>query len=432
MSTRTTDAEARLTVQEAALAYHAQFPAGKIGTAVTKPLATPEDLIKAYTPGVGAACEAIAADVQKVYAYTGKGNLVGVVSNGTAVLGYGALGPLGAKPVMEAKAMILKRFADIDAFDIEINATDPEAVIAIVKGIAPTFGALNLEDIKAPECFQIEQTLIDALDIPVMHDDQHATAIVASAALLNALLLAHKSLAEVQIVFSGAGASALATAKLLIDLGARPEHIVLCDRQGVVRKDRDGLDPLKAPFATDRSIRTLPDAVIDADVFIGLSSGNVLPEASVRKMAANPIVFGLANPTPEIAYETVLAARKDVIFATGRSDYPNQVNNLLVFPYLFRGALDVRAAAINGTMKQAAVHAIAKLAQEAVPEGVRKHYGGAIQFGKTYLLPKALDPRLLPTVSVAVAQAAIQSGVAQATIHDWELHKHNLLERVKR
>lgn len=416
--------------QEEVLAYHAQFPAGKIGTAVTKPLTTPRDVNKAYTPGMGAVCEAIAADAQKVYAYTGKGNLVGVVSNGTAVLGYGSLGPLGAKPVMEAKAMILKRFADIDAFDIEVNATVPEEVIQIIKGIAPTFGALNLEDIKAPECFQIEQTLVAALDIPVMHDDQHATAIVVGAALLNALLLVNKSIAQAQIVFSGAGAGAIATAKLLMDLGANPAHIVLCDRQGVIRKDRDGLDPLKAAFATDRPVHTLHDAVTNADVFIGLSSGNILLQESVKKMAPAPIIFGLANPFPEIGYETVMSARQDVIFATGRGDYPNQVNNLLAFPYLFRGALDVRAASINGAMKQAAVHAIAQLAQEEVPVLMRKYYGGPIQFGKAYILPKALDPRLLPAVSVAVAQAAMHSGVARLSITDWDTHKNSLLQRV--
>lgn len=416
--------------KEEILAYHAQFPAGKIGTRVSKPFHTPRDLITAYTPGVGTICEAIAASHDRVYQYTGKGNLVGVVSNGTAVLGYGNIGPLAAKPVMEAKAMILKRFAGIDAFDIEIDATTPAAVIGVIKALAPTFGALNLEDIKAPECFAIEEALIAQLDIPVMHDDQHATAIVSTAALLNGLLIVKKELAEAQIVFSGAGAGAIATAKLLITLGANPKHIVMCDRQGVIRQDRDILDPIKAPFATNRPLHTLHDAIVDADVFIGLSSGNVLTSKSIIAMAKDPIIFGLANPLPEISYRDAMAARPDVIFATGRTDYPNQVNNLIAFPYIFRGALDVRASAINGAMQRAAVKAIQKLAQEEVPASVSNYYGGAMHFGKEYLLPKPMDSRLLPTVSVAVAQAAMQSGVAKNPINDWDAYSMELLERV--
>ncbi|MEF2228973.1 MAG: malic enzyme-like NAD(P)-binding protein [Candidatus Cardinium sp.] len=416
--------------KEEILAYHTQFPAGKIGTCVTKPFHTPRDIITGYTPGVGTVCETIAASNEQVYQYTNKGNLVGVLSNGTAVLGYGAIGPLAAKPVMEAKAMILKRFAGVDAFDIEIDATTPEAVIQVIKALAPTFGALNLEDIKAPECFQIEEALIAQLDIPVMHDDQHATAIVAAAALLNALLIVNKDIAQVQIVFSGAGAGAIATAKLLIALGANPAHIVICDRKGVIRKDRDDLDPIKAPFATDRAVHTLHDAVVGSDVFIGLSSGNLLMSQSIERMTKDPIIFGLANPLPEISYRDVMATRPDVIFATGRSDYPNQVNNLLAFPYVFRGALDVRASAINGAMQQAAVQAIQQLAQEEVPVCVRKYYGGTIHFGKEYLLPKPMDARLLPTVSIAVAQAAMDSGVAKKPIHDWDAYKMELLERV--
>lgn len=417
--------------KEEVLQYHAQFPAGKIGTYVTKPLSSPRDIITAYTPGMGVVCEEIAADSEKVYEYTGKSNLVGVISNGTAVLGYGDIGPLAAKPVMEAKAMILKRFAGVDAFDIEINATTPADVISVIKAIAPTFGALNLEDIKAPECFQIEQELITQLDIPVMHDDQHATAIVTSAALLNALLIVNKDIAQVQIVFSGAGAGATATAKLLMTLGANPAHIIMCDRKGVIRKDRKELDPLKAPFATDRSVYTLHDAVVGADVFIGLSSGNILMPESVAKMAKYPIVFGLANPLPEISYQAVMDVRgDDVIFATGRVDYPNQVNNLIAFPYIFRGALDVRASTINGAMQLAAVQAIQTLAQEEVPILVRKYYSGTMGFGKEYLLPKPMDPRLLATVSIAVAQAAIASGVAKKSITNWEAYRLELLQRV--
>lgn len=416
--------------KEQILAYHAQFPAGKIGTCVTKPLHTPRDIIMAYTPGVGTICEEIAASREQVYQYTNKGNLVGVISNGTAVLGYGHIGPLAAKPIIEAKAMILKKFAGVDAFDIEIDATIPEEVIQVIKALAPTFGALNLEDIKAPECFQIEKALIDGLDIPVMHDDQHATAIVTAAALLNALLIVNKDIATVQIVFSGAGAGAIATAKLLITLGANPAHIVMCDRKGVIRKDRDDLDPIKAPFATDRTVHTLHDAVIGSDVFIGLSSGNLLMSQSIERMAKDPIIFGLANPVPEISYRDAMATRPDVIFATGRSDYPNQVNNLIAFPYVFRGALDVSASAINGAMQQAAVQAIQKLAQEEVPVCIRKYYGGTIHFGKEYLLPKPMDTRLLFTVSIAVAQAAMDSGVAKSPINDWDAYKIELSKRI--
>ncbi|MDD9140019.1 MAG: malate dehydrogenase [Candidatus Cardinium sp.] len=416
--------------KEEALAYHAQFPAGKIGTSLTKFLTTPRDINTAYTPGVGAVCEEIMASHDKVYHYTGKGNLVGVVSNGTAVLGYGNIGPLAAKPVMEAKAMLFKHFAGIDAFDIEIDVTDPEEVIAFLKAIAPTFGALHLEDIKAPECFTIEEKVNKALDIPVMHDDQHATAIVVCAALLNALLVVNKELTQVQIVFSGAGASAIATAKLLLTLGVLPEQIILCDRQGVIRKDRAESNPIKEPFATDRPVHTLHDAVVDADVFIGLSSGNILMAESVKKMAKNPIIFGLSNPLPEIAYEAVMAARADVVFATGRGDYPNQINNALAFPYLFRGALDVQATAINDAMKRAAVEAIQTLAHEEIPVIMRKYYGTNIHFGKTYLLPKVMDFRLLTHVSTAVAQVAITSGVAQKAITAWENYKLELLARV--
>ena len=420
----------RAVTKEQILDYHAQFPAGKIGTCVTKSLHTPRDIITAYTPGVGIICEEIAACGDRIYQYTNKGNLVGVLSNGTAVLGYGHMGPLAAKPIMEAKAMILKRFAGVDAFDLEIDATSPEEVIQVIKALAPTFGAINLEDIKAPECFQIEASLIDQLDIPIMHDDQHATAIVVAAALLNGLLIANKDITEVQIVFSGAGASAIATAKLLIALGANPAQIVMCDRQGVIRQDRDTLHPIKAPFATDRPMHTLHDAVIGADVFIGLSSGNILMSQSIERMAKDPIIFGLANPLQEISYRDAMATRPDVIFATGRSDFPNQVNNLIAFPYIFRGALDVGASAINGVMQQAAVQAIQKLAQEEVPVGIRKYYGETIHFGKEYILPKPMDTRLLSTVSIAVARAAMDSGIARNPIHDWNAYAVQLLKRV--
>lgn len=414
--------------KEDVLAYHAQFPAGKIGSSITKPLATLRDTILAYNPGVGHICEEIMAAREKVYQYTGKGNLVAVVSNGSAVLGYGHIGPWAAKPVMEAKAMFLKRFADIDAFDIEINSSDSEVIIQTIQAIAPTFGAINLEDIKAPECFQIEEQLIATLDIPVMHDDQHATAIVAAAALLNALLIVDKEIAQLQIVCSGAGAAALATARLLITLGANPEHIVICDRKGVIHRDRALLEPLKAPFATNRPLRTLRDAMVGADLFIGLSVGNILMAEDVKKMAKDPIVFALANPIPEIAYATVMEARSDVVFATGRGDYPNQVNNALVFPYLFRGALDVEASTINSAMHQAAVKAIQQLAQEETLPSIVN--GSPIHFGKSYLLPKVMDPRLLPRIAAAVAQAAMATGVARKSIANWAGYQKTLLERI--
>lgn len=419
-----------IVTKEEVLQYHARFPAGKIGTSITKSFNTPRDLITGYTPGVGVVCEEIAASSEKVYQYTGKGNLVGVISNGTAVLGYGNIGPLAAKPVMEAKAMILKRFAGVNAFDIEIDVTDPADMVQVIKALAPTFGALNLEDIKAPECFQIEEELIAQLDIPVMHDDQHATAIVVSAALLNALLVVNKDIAQVEIVFSGAGAAAIATAKLLVTLGVNPAHIVMCDTKGVIRKDRKSMDPLKTIFATNRPVHTLQDALVGVDVFIGLSSGNVLMPESMEKMAKDPIVFGLANPLPEISYQDAMATRADVVFATGRGDYPNQVNNVLAFPYIFRGALDVHASTITTAMQQAAVKAIQTLAQEEVPILVRKYYGSPMNFGKTYLLPKPMDPRLLATVSIAVAKAAIASGVAKNPITNWDAYKQELVARV--
>ncbi|MEN0016034.1 MAG: malic enzyme-like NAD(P)-binding protein [Bacteroidota bacterium] len=412
-----------------ALAYHAQAPAGKLRICPTKPLHTQQDLALAYSPGVSAPSEAIAKDKRKIYEYTAKGNLVGIVSDGTAVLGLGNVGPEAAKPVMEGKAVLLKKFAGIDAFDIELATQSPTEVIQAITAIAPTFGAINLEDIKAPACFEIEETLRERLQIPIMHDDQHGTAIVVAAALRNALTLAHKDIRHARVVMHGAGAGAIACAKLLLALGVAPTHMTLCDSQGVIRKDRPTLHPSKAAFATDRPIHTLQEAIPDQDVFIGLSKADVLTQAQVRSMAKQPIIFALANPNPEISYEAAKAARPDVIIATGRSDYPNQINNVLSFPYIFRGALDVQATQINEAMKLAAVEALAELAQQPVPASVEQAYGQqGLSFGEAYLLPKPFDPRLLALVSTAVAQAAIHTGVAMQPIQDWTAY----LERLAR
>lgn len=416
---------------QAVLAYHAQAPAGKLGIHPTKPLSTQDDLSLAYSPGVALPCQAIAGDKEKVYDYTAKGNLVAIISNGTAVLGLGNLGPEAAKPVMEGKAILLKKFAGIDAFDIELDATDPVEVIGIVKALAPTFGGINLEDIKAPACFQIEEALKEQLAMPVMHDDQHGTAIVVGAALRNALALVNKDIQTIQVVVNGAGAGAIACTQLLLALGVPKKHIVMCDSQGVIRKDRVALSPIKAPFATDRSLHTLTEAIQGADVFLGLSRGNILNVAHIRSMAEQPVVFALANPEPEIIYEVAMAARNDVIMATGRSDFPNQINNVLSFPYVFRGALDVRATAINEAMKLAAAEALAALAQEPTPASVQAVYSQAmLAFGRAYLLPKPIDPRLITTVSMAVAQAAMTSGVAQKPIKNWEAYQATLQQRV--
>ena len=415
------------TKEQTALRYHAQSPAGKLAIQPTKPLAGPHDLALAYSPGVAAPCSAIAQDRQQVFDYTAKGNLVAVVTNGTAVLGLGDIGPEAAKPVMEGKAVLFKKLAGIDAFDIELDATDPAEVVRIVKAMAPTFGGINLEDIKAPACFEIEDALKEQLALPVMHDDQHGTAIVAGAALLNALKVAEKNIAQVQVVINGAGAGALACARLYLALGVQPANLVVCDSKGVLHKDRTDLNAHKAKFVTARPLHTLAAALHGADVFLGLSVGNVVTPAHLQHMAARPIVFALANPVPEIAYDVATAARADLIMATGRSDWPNQVNNVLGFPYVFRGALDVRATAINEAMKQAAVRAIAALAQAPVPAAVQAAYGRTpLIFGKDYLLPKPMDPRLLPTVAVAVAQAAVKSGVAQVPVTDWEAYGKGL------
>lgn len=418
-------------INEAALAYHKELPAGKLGIYATKPVQTQYDLSLAYSPGVAAPCLEIAAEKAKVYDYTAKGNLMAVISNGTAVLGLGNIGPEASKPLMEGKAILLKKFAGIDAFDIEIDATDPDDVVHIVKALSPTFGGINLEDFKAPECFEIEQKLKESVSIPLMHDDQHGTAMVISAALQNALKLVDKKISEAYIVISGAGASAIASGKLLQALGAKVEHIVMCDSQGVIGKDRDGLSAEKNHFATDRKVATLQEAIKGADVFIGLSKGNVLQPQDLLQMADNPIVFGLANPTPEIDYELAVSTRKDIIMATGRSDYPNQINNVLCFPYIYRGALDVRATAINEAMKLAAVQALAALAEEQVPAAVLKAYNlTALSFGRHYLVPKPVDPRLIVKISSAVAKAAIDSGVAQNPIQDWDTYAAQLQNRL--
>lgn len=419
------------TSNQDALHYHRQAPAGKLAIQPTKPMDSPADLALAYSPGVAVPCEAIAHDKSKVFDYTAKGNLVAVISNGTAVLGLGNIGPEASKPVMEGKAVLLKKLADVDSFDLELDATNPEAVIQIVKALAPTFGGINLEDIKAPECFQIEEALKAQLSIPVMHDDQHGTAIVSGAALLNALALAEKNIEDVQLVVNGAGAGAIACTRLYIALGVKPENIVMCDSKGVVHQDRQDLNEYKAAFATDRPVRTLTEAMQDADVFLGLTVGNVVTPTHLKSMAGRPIVFALANPDPEIAYDLAMSTREDLIMATGRSDRPNQVNNVLGFPYIFRGALDVRATTINEEMKLAAVKALASLTKEPVHEAVKATYPNTpLAFGKDYLLPKPLDPRLFTAISVAVAQAAVASGVAQAPIQDWEAYRNRLEQRL--
>ena len=414
-------------LDEAALRYHSEGRPGKIGVTPTKPHHTQYDLSLAYSPGVAAPSLAIADKPEEAYRYTGKGNLVAVISNGTAVLGLGNIGPLAAKPVMEGKSMLFKTFADIDAFDIEVAETDPEAFVRTVKAIAPTFGGINLEDIKAPECFEIEARLKEELDIPLMHDDQHGTAIITSAALMNGAKIAGKQLEKMRVVVNGAGAAAIACARLFLSLGIRRENLLLCDSRGVVTTYREDLNPLKRELATTRRITTLAEAMHDADVFLGVSKADVLTAEMLRTMAENPIVMALANPDPEISYQQAMLSRPDIIFATGRSDYPNQVNNVLGFPYVFRGALDVRATKINEPMKLAAAQALAQLAQQPVPAPVLRAYGvEKLEFGRSYLIPKPFDPRLLCTVASAVARAAIESGVARTPITDWEAYEERL------
>lgn len=417
--------------KEDALNYHTQGKPGKIEVIPTKPLSSQLDLALAYSPGVAEPCKEIEADKENVYKYTAKGNLVAVISNGTAVLGLGDIGPEASKPVMEGKGVLFKKFAGIDVFDIEIDERDPKKLIQIIKSLEPTFGGINLEDIKAPECFEIETTLKKEMKIPVMHDDQHGTAIISGAALLNALEVVGKNIEEIKLVVNGAGASAVSCTRFYMILGVKRENIVMCDKEGAIRMDRPDLDDIKSEFATHRDLRTLTDALADADVFLGLSAGNIVSGEQIKKMAPNPIVFALANPDPEIPYEMAKAAREDIIMATGRSDYPNQVNNVLGFPYIFRGALDVRATAINEAMKLAAAKAIAKLAKEPVPEIVNKAYGdNKLAFGPTYLIPKPFDPRLITTIAPAVAKAAMESGVAKIMITDWEAYELELQERI--
>ena len=419
---------AKITKEEA-LRYHAEGKPGKIEVVPTKPYSTQMDLSLAYSPGVAEPCLEIEKNPLDAYKYTSKGNLVAVISNGTAVLGLGDIGPLAGKPVMEGKGLLFNIFAGIDVFDIEVNEKDPDKFIETVKAIAPTFGGINLEDIKAPECFKIETRLKEELDIPVMHDDQHGTAIISGAGLINALEIAGKKIEDVKIVVNGAGAASISCTKLYIMLGARKENIIMCDSKGVISTHRTDLNESKKFFATDRDIKTLTEAVVGADVFLGLSVANVLTQDMVRSMNTNPIVFALANPNPEISYADAMASRDDIIFATGRSDYPNQINNVLGFPYIFRGALDTHAKAINEEMKLAAVYAIAELAKEPVPDVVNAAYKlKRTTFGRDYILPKALDPRLLTRVSCAVAKAAIDSGVSRQTITDWEGYANHLRE----
>jgi malate dehydrogenase (oxaloacetate-decarboxylating)(NADP+) len=414
-----------------ALLYHAKPTPGKIQVVPTKKYATQRDLSLAYSPGVAEPCLEIAKDVNNVYKYTAKGNLVAVITNGTAVLGLGNIGPEASKPVMEGKALLFKIFSDIDVFDIEVDATDIDKFVETVKAIAPTFGGINLEDIKAPESFEIERRLVEELNIPVMHDDQHGTAIISSAALLNALELANKKIEEVKLVVSGAGSAALACANLYVLLGVNPDNIVMFDKDGVLSSERTDLSDLQKRYSKAKPNINLHQALINADVFLGLSAGNILTPEMLLGMANDPIVFAMANPTPEIDYNLAIATRKDIIMATGRSDYPNQVNNVLGFPYIFRGALDVRATKINEAMKMAAVKALACLAKQSVPEQVNIAYGETkLNFGRDYIIPKPFDPRLITEVAPAVAKAAMESGVAQIEITDWEKYKEELLERL--
>lgn len=415
--------------KEAALKYHRSGRPGKIEVVPTKPHSTQMDLSLAYSPGVAEPCLEIEKEPQLAYEYTTKGNLVAVISNGTAVLGLGDIGALAGKPVMEGKGLLFKIFAGIDVFDIEVDEKDPEKFIQTVKAISPTFGGINLEDIKAPECFEIERRLREELDIPVMHDDQHGTAIISAAALINALDITNKDISKIKLVVNGAGASAIACTNLYIRFGVKKENIIMCDSKGVITIKRPNLTDTKKEFAIDSDITTLEQAIEGADVFLGLSTADILTKEMIRKMNNNPIVFALANPNPEISYEEAMESRDDIIFATGRSDYPNQVNNVLGFPYIFRGALDVRATTINEEMKLAASRAIADLAKELVPDVINSAYEiKKLTFGKDYIIPKPLDPRLLTSVSTAVAKAAIESGVAQKTITDWVEYQNRISE----
>ncbi len=414
-----------------ALDYHSKPKPGKIEVVPTKKYTTQRDLSLAYSPGVAVPCLEIAKNKKDVYKYTSKGNLVAVISNGTAVLGLGNIGPLASKPVMEGKGLLFKIFADIDVFDIEVDATDVDKFVETVKAIAPTFGGINLEDIKAPEAFEIERRLKEELDIPVMHDDQHGTAIISAAALKNACEVAQKDISKVQIVVSGAGAAAISCTRLYLKLGAKTENIVMLDSKGVIRKNRENLTPEKSEFATSKDVNTLEEAMKGADVFIGLSKGGIVTAPMIKSMAKDPIVFAMANPDPEISYDLAVKTRKDIIMATGRSDHPNQVNNVLGFPFIFRGALDVRATAINEEMKMAAVLALADLAKHPVPEQVNIVYDEVnLSFGKNYIIPKPFDPRLIYEIPPAIAKAAMDSGVATEPITDWDKYRDELMERL--
>lgn len=414
-----------------ALNYHSMGRPGKIAVVPTKPYNSQRDLSLAYSPGVAEPCLAIAENSEDAYKYTAKGNLVAVISNGTAVLGLGDIGAQAGKPVMEGKGLLFKIFADIDVFDIELDTKNVDEFVRIVKAMEPTFGGINLEDIKAPECFEIERRLKAEMNIPVMHDDQHGTAIISGAALINACELQNKKIADVKIVVNGAGAAAISCTAMYVSVGAKKENIVMLDSKGVIRTDREILDPSKLEWATSRDIHTLEDAIKDSDVFIGLSAADVMTASMLKSMAPYPIVLAMANPNPEIAYELAVETRSDIIMGTGRSDYPNQVNNVLGFPYIFRGALDVRATSINEAMKIAAVHAIANLAKQNVPEEVNQAYNTSnLRFGKDYVIPKPTDPRLITEVSMAVAKAAIESGVARKTIADWDVYTEELRSRL--
>ena len=420
-----------LTKRREALLYHAKPTPGKIKVVPTKKYASQRDLSLAYSPGVAEPCLEIAKDKENVYKYTSKGNLVAVISNGTAVLGLGNIGPEAGKPVMEGKGLLFKIFADIDVFDIEVDVTDVDKFVETVKAISPTFGGINLEDIKAPEAFEIESRLKEELDIPVMHDDQHGTAIISAAALKNAIEIVGKNIEDIQIVVNGAGAAAISCTRLYLALGAKRENVVMCDSKGVIRNDIENLSPQKSEFSTHKNLYTLEEAMVNADVFIGLSKGDVVSPEMLLSMAKDPIVFAMANPTPEINFDLAIKTRKDIIMATGRSDHPNQVNNVLGFPFIFRGALDVRATGINEEMKMAAVHALADLAKKTVPEQVNIAYGTSnLTFGRNYIIPKPFDPRLIYEIPPAIAKAAMDSGIAKYPIKDWEKYKEELMERL--
>jgi malate dehydrogenase (oxaloacetate-decarboxylating)(NADP+) len=420
----------KVTKQDALL-YHSRGRHGKIEVIPTKPYGTQFDLSLAYTPGVAYPCLEIEKTPEDVYNYTAKGNLVGVISNGTAVLGLGDIGALAGKPVMEGKGLLFKVFADVDVFDIEVDEKDPDKLIQIIAGIAPTFGGINLEDIKSPECFEVETRLKAMLDIPVFHDDQHGTAIISGAGLINALEITGKKIEEIKIVVCGAGAAAISCSRLYLSLGARKENLVMADSKGVINRKRKDLNKYKQEFITDRDIDTLAQAVMGADLFLGLSTASMMTKEMLASMAKNPIVFAMANPNPEISFEDAMSTRDDLIFATGRSDYPNQINNVLGFPFIFRGALDVRASTINEEMKLAASKALAELAKQSVPDNVLKAYCiDKLVFGKEYIIPKPVDTRLISCVAPAVAKAAMDSGVAKYPIRDWDAYKISLDKRL--